>query len=224
MIRLFKYKDKKIYISCKYDVNIFKSIIKGRYSIPQCRVEEEDIVLDCGAHIGSFTFVSMKKAKIVYAFEPTPSSYKILNKNINLWRADNIIVIKKAVYCFNGENKLFFDYNRLDGSSLREFRKKQLDNPKAIDVECVTIDNFVKARKIQKIDFIKMDIEGSEMEALKGGKKTIKKFKPKMIIAAYHFCHDKKMIKKIVLSMRPDYICKFIDKSVNKSFGDLFFY
>jgi hypothetical protein len=71
-----------------------------------------------------------------------------------------------------------------------------------------------------KINLIKIDTEGSEREILKGAKETIRRFKPRMAIAAYHLPDDKKMIPKLVLSIRDDY--KF--KLVNKGEEDLFFF
>ncbi|MBC7511992.1 MAG: FkbM family methyltransferase, partial [Ferruginibacter sp.] len=54
----------------------------------------------------------------------------------------------------------------------------------------VSIDDFVRLNKIEKVDFIKMDIEGAEPLALKGSIETIKRFRPKLAIATYHSMKD----------------------------------
>ena len=74
---------------------------------------------------------------------------------------------------------------------------------------------------IEKVDyFIKIDTEGAEKEIMKGAEKTIREFKPRMAIAAYHLPDDKKVIPELVLSIRDDYKYKL----VNKGEEDLFFY
>jgi len=86
IIKFRKYKKKVFYITCKHDIKIFKSIVEGQYSIPECHVEKGDIVLDCGAHIGSFSYIASKKASLIFAFEPTPLIYHVLKKNIMMAR------------------------------------------------------------------------------------------------------------------------------------------
>lgn len=61
-----------------------------------------------------------------------------------------------------------------------------------VRVRSITIDTFVKREKLDRVDFIEIDTEGSEMEILKGAKNTIKKFKHKIVVAAYYFTEDKK--------------------------------
>jgi hypothetical protein len=75
----------------------------------------------------------------------------------------------------------------------------------------MTLDSFVKECGIERVDFIKIDAKGSEREIIKGAKETIKRFKPKMAIAAYHLPDDKKVIPELVLSIR-NYKFKLVDK------------
>jgi len=91
---------------------------------------------------------------------------------------------------------------------------------KSVKVKTMTLDSFVKEYNVERVDFIKIDAEGSEREILKGAKETIKKFKPRMAIAAYHLPDDKKVIPELLLSIRDDY--KF--RLVKKGEEDLFFF
>jgi hypothetical protein len=84
----------------------------------------------------------------------------------------------------------------------------------------MTLDSFVKEYDVERVDFIKIDTEDSEREILKGAKETIRKFKPRMAIAAYHLPDDKKVIPELLLSIRDDY--KF--RLVKKGEEDLFFF
>jgi FkbM family methyltransferase len=67
-----------------------------------------------------------------------------------------------------------------------------------IEISTITIDAFVARRNIEKIDFIKMDIEGAETFALKGSIETIRKFKPKLAISVYHSLTDFFEIPKFI--------------------------
>lgn len=100
-------------------------------------------------------------------------------------------------------------------STLREVECSQ-----KVRVKTMTIDSFVEKERIERVDFIKIDTEGAEREIIKGARETIKRFKPKMAISAYHLPDDKKVIPELILSIRDDY--KF--KLVNKGEEDLFFY
>jgi hypothetical protein len=105
-----------------------------------------------------------------------------------------------------------------------ENREKSVLKPyrynKRVKVKTMTSDSFCKEYNVERVDFIKIDTEGSEREILKGAKETIRRFKPRMAIAAYHLPDDKKMIPELVVSIRDDY--KF--KLVNKGEEDLFFF
>ena len=86
----------------------------------------------------------------------------------------------------------------------------------------ISIDDFVKDNKIEKIDFIKMDIEGCELKALHGAINTLKKHKPKLAIAAYHKYEDYYEIPKFLNELKIDY--KFYLASYTLGFSDTIIY
>ncbi|WP_457549425.1 FkbM family methyltransferase [Archaeoglobus sp.] len=203
----------KSFIRCMLD------ILSGQYSIPECHIDKGDIVLDCGAHVGFFSYVAVKKykAKRVYAFEPFAKTFKILTKNIKSWKVDSVVIpIKKAVYSKNVHKIFIFDKNDRSlatGSiSLDYIHSKNNYYLSKQIVDCITIDRFVEKYYLESVDFIKMDIEGCEREALQGAKNTIIKFKPKMVISAYHHPDDVKIIPKIIHSLNKTYKYKIIKK------------
>ncbi len=68
-----------------------------------------------------------------------------------------------------------------------------------------TLDNWVKENGIERIDFIKADIEGAERNMLCGAKEILKRFEPKLAICTYHLPDDKEVLEKIVLEANPNY-------------------
>ena len=118
----------------------------------------------------------------VFSFEFIPSNISIFKQNLALnpilQRVVNLI--DRPVW---HESDLEVFYTDLGPGSWVSF-----DRPEAFDgrVETISIDDAVQQNDINKVDFIKMDIEGAEPEALKGAVRTIEKFRPKLAISIYH--------------------------------------
>jgi FkbM family methyltransferase len=152
-------------------------------------VKAGDIVIDAGACWGDtallFASLTGEKGK-VYSFEFTPGNVDIFYKNINLNpNLKNIIeLIQQPVWSRTGE-ELFFQDNG-PGTSL----KREYDSTNSKSLSSISIDDFVINNNLLKVDFIKMDIEGSELNALEGAVETIKKYKPQLAITIYHKFED----------------------------------
>ena len=129
-----------------------------------------DVILDIGANIGWYSIVlknNIKPNVTVYAFEPEPLNFELLKKNIAHNQITNIEAVNKAVAEKSGESTLFLYHPKNSG------RHSLLDiNPqtnKSIQVETVNIEDFLNGQRINfnKVKFIKIDIEGYEVFALK---------------------------------------------------------
>jgi len=143
-----------------YETEVIKKIIlKG------------DIVLDIGAHIGYFTLIFaglVGENGQVFAFEPHPENFVLLKKNIEANGYKNVDFGKKAVLDKNGKAKLFWASSSGDYSLI----KNRGEN--FIETETITLDDYFKDFK-NKIDFVKIDVEGVEIEALSGMRKLLEK-------------------------------------------------
>ncbi|MEM0302994.1 MAG: FkbM family methyltransferase [Archaeoglobaceae archaeon] len=200
-------------------------IMGGMYSIPECHVAQGDIVFDVGAHFGFFSCYALQEgAKKIYAFEPNPYVFEILKEHANIWNKEKIEPFCLALSSFEGEAELFLTNELGTVSTLLKSRDNTIlrwqKYEKSVKVKTTTIDKFVEETNIEKVDFIKIDTEGYEREIIKGAKETIRKFKPKMAISAYHLPDDKEKIPELILSIRDDYRFKL----VNKGDEDLFFF
>jgi len=139
----------------EYETEVVKKIIK-----------KGDIVLDLGANIGYYTLIFAKlvgdKGK-VFAFEPEPNNFNLLKKNVEVNGYQNIVLIPKAVSSKTEKHKLYIFDEDTGSHTIIETEKNQ----KYIEIDSVCLDDyFVKFDG--KINFIKMDIEGYEGEAIKG--------------------------------------------------------
>ena len=115
--------------------------------------------------------------KKVYAFEGDAINFEVLSKNVRLNRVeDKIIPVKALLSDRDGISKI-----KMTGSG----SSSTLAND-GTEVESITLNSFVINNNIEHIDFIKLDVEGAELDVLKGARETIKKFKPKLAISVYH--------------------------------------
>lgn len=163
-------------------------------------VKEGDVVVDCGGCWGDTAlYFAAKGAKEVYVYEFVESSLKIMKTNIGLNEkcADTIKIVQNPAWNESGVPLSYIDKG--PGSRVGEYDEYEHK------VETLSIDDLVKLKNISRVDFIKMDIEGAEIPTLKGAAETIKKFKPKLAISAYHKSDDLVTIPKLIQSIRNDY-------------------
>ena len=146
------------------------------------KVKRGFVVLDVGAHVGVFTLKASKEAGkegLVVACEPHPTTYALLLTNLRGSRCENVVPLNIALCDFEGEGKLF-----VSPSSMVHSLAFKRDRWIRVNVD--TLDNTVRKLGLKRVDFIKIDVEGAELQALRGAEETLEKFKPILSIAAYH--------------------------------------
>lgn len=136
-------------------------------------VNNDSVVFDIGAWKGDSAYFFSKKcsddAKI-YAFEPDANAYEALKCVKEKYKLNNVIL--ENVLLSNKEETIDF--------------VSMIPNTPVVKMNAVTVDKFVNDNNIDRIDYIKMDVEGAEQHILEGAKETIKKFRPSLAIAIYH--------------------------------------
>lgn len=152
-------------------------------------VQPGDIVIDGGACWGETTIFfanQVTESGKIFSFEFIPGNIELLNKNIELNpKLRKRIELLKNPLWFESNVKMYFqDRGPASRVSLGDFNESENET------YSLTIDDLCEQKKLEKVDFIKMDIEGAEQNAIKGAEKTIKKFKPKLAISIYHSMDD----------------------------------
>jgi len=180
---------------------------EGAYEDFGVRVDERDIVIDLGANIGMFTgFALWKGAQKVYAFEPVPYVLDYLKQTVEVNDYGNKVeIIPWAVMDKRGEIDICIDEENFGGSSCILARKKN----KKVKTKAVTLDEFVGENNIDRIDFIKADIEGAERYMLMGAKNVLREFKPKLALCTYHLPDDREVMTDLILEANPSYNIKY---------------
>jgi FkbM family methyltransferase len=142
-------------------------------------------VLDIGAQSGFYSLLLSRlvgPAGTVFAFEPLPANFRILEENLRLNSIQNVTIRREAVSDFSGN--ISFDFPR-EEVSLIAGPLLESDNLGTFQVPAISLDEFVRQTG-QPIQFIKMDVEGAETAVLRGAVETLKAFHPSMVVELHH--------------------------------------
>jgi len=190
-------------------MNFISQKLTGSYSKPcseNTQYFDEDIFLpkenetfvDCGAYDGDsllnfFTFLkkyNISTYKKCFAFEPDKENFEKLEKNVAAY--PNISAYQLGTYY--RKDSLHFSDGNDTGSSIQ--------SSGGVIIEVDSIDNITNG---EDVSYIKMDIEGAELDSLMGAQKTILKYRPKLAICVYHKTDDLLTIPNFILSLHNDY-------------------
>jgi FkbM family methyltransferase len=178
-------------------------LIEGPYENRNVVLEEGDYVVDCGANLGVFSFLCSIKVGDkgrVFAIEPVGFFIECLQESLKVNCMKNISLLEVALGGENREETIYLDSEEPGGSSIG----KETSHP--LQIRQVTLDSLVFEKKeIPRVDFLKMDIEGSERNAILGARETIFKFKPRLSISTYHLKDDPIILQNIIKSIDPNY-------------------
>jgi len=182
--------DKNIYyagIRDSVDFDAFREVcIENHYNYSQ--IKPSMTVLDVGAHIGTFTLLASKKvgnSGRVIAVEAEAGNFNQLKKNLELNAIKNVVPVNIALSDLNGRKDFFI----AKGSGCHSF----FTNPgqevvDKIKIKVKSLDSLMEEMHLEKIDLLKIDTEGAELEILRGARRTLlRNPNMKMVIAAYHF-------------------------------------
>jgi len=180
----------------KYDKYVGQSLIKyGEYSDEEVNLfkgfcEKGDSVIEVGANVGAHTLPLSKivgeKGKI-FAFEPQRIIFQSLCANISLNTLSNVFCFQKAAS--SKKTKLFTpltNYNREGNFGGISMKKKGIE-----EVEVIILDKFLE---LDSLKLLKIDVEGMELEVLKGAKKIIKQFNPFIFVENDRFEKHKNLV------------------------------
>lgn len=141
-------------------------------------LERDSVIFDIGANLGwySLNVLSSNLAYKCYAFEPVQETFHRLTENFVCNGFDVSKLYNFGFYKETAEIGFFYNTEESGASSLANLR----ENNATIEIVCKMkkMDDFIKEEGIDRLDFIKCDVEGSELFVYQGGKETIEKFKP----------------------------------------------
>lgn len=128
------------------------------------------LALDCGAHIGTWSIELSKTFETVIAFEPAPDTFECLE--VNTKKIGNIYCNQKAI----GKKEKMVSMTMTDKDVERKHTGARFIK-RGGDINCISIDSL----RLEDVDFIKLDLEGGEPDAVIGAIKTLHRCKPVVV-------------------------------------------
>lgn len=186
------------------------------------RVKEGDTVIDAGAFVGDTALYLAQLAGTgghVHAFEAHPYSLGIFRENlsINPQLADRVEVVEHVIWRQGGVKfALMGDLNNAHLTRPVEGR-----SPAALATS-LSLDDYAAERRLDRLDFIKMDIEGAELAALQGAEQVLRGYRPRLAIAVYHRPADLVEIPEYLDSLKLGYQF-YLDHFTDRGFETILF-
>lgn len=185
-------KDHNLYLVSPSNSTVEKNLTKwGVYEEEETQfikkfIKEWMIVVDVGAHIGYYTILLSKlvgETGKVFAFEPNYVSSGYLKANVAINNCKNVVIFEGCLLDRFGE--VFY---KLNTTNLADTRNQDTDIGVPFNVKCSTLDKEIGENKV---NFIKVDIDGSEEKFINGAMATLKRNKPCILIERHQFKSEK---------------------------------
>lgn len=175
----------------------------SQYCIPGLvEARPGNVVLDVGAGIGDTAVHfshSMQNQGLIYAFEPLALNIDSLRLNLRQNNCRNVTIIQKAIS--DTTKELFFGFEEIESSTSVHALAEQ---DGGVAVPAISIDDFVRSHSIH-VDFIKADIEGAELDLLRGAEQTLREQHPNCALALYHKQEDFRILPQFIASCSEKY-------------------
>ena len=180
----------------------------NQYEHGDVRLQPDDVIIDAGAFIGDtavFFHHKLEGRCQVHSFELLDENLALLLNNLERNGVpDGKVIVNKLALTHRTGDEIVIASGASQGST-SIFGKSNAGER----VQTVTIDDYVVLCGLERVDFIKMDIEGAEVPALQGALQTIQHFKPRLAICLYHKWDDAFTIPKLIHASGVDYAFSF---------------
>ncbi|MDN5215967.1 FkbM family methyltransferase [Fulvivirgaceae bacterium BMA12] len=156
-------------------------------ALPDYKPDKNDVIIDVGAHIGTFSLLAAKKVPQgkVYAIEASRETYDILSDNISNNALNNVTAFNLALSDLKGTTELYHS----EGNWGHSIMKKLTDKCEKVETE--SLENFLGSNDIQKCDLIKFNCEGAEFKIVLGASlEDLSKFKRMVLLYHNDLSHD----------------------------------
>ncbi|MEK7991784.1 MAG: FkbM family methyltransferase [Thiotrichaceae bacterium] len=181
MMQIYTVNQHKMYLDSKDSLNLASGQVfePDEVELVKKHIKQGDVVIDIGANIGYYTLLFAQlvgETGRVIAFEPDPDNFELLHKNVSLNQYHNVTLIQKAVASENSQAPLFLCDENKGMHRLYDSVCCQT----SIEVETVCLDDYLPTL-VNKVNFVKIDIEGAEYNALQGMQNILRQQQPKLL-------------------------------------------
>lgn len=167
------------------------------YEHGPCRIVRDSWVIDAGACEGFFVSYALRRGARVLAVEPVPRLAYCLQKTFeSKVKEGNVTIINALLGATVARARI-----NVVGSPIGARRSEDEGEP----VPTTTIDALLNASLVPTVDFVKMDVEGSEVSALSGARMTLLRHRPALSLAVYHDASDEGRVRRILMTSGVEY-------------------
>ncbi|PJJ96376.1 hypothetical protein CO641_14095 [Lysobacteraceae bacterium NML91-0213] len=164
--------------------------MQGRWEPATARLLESmayGTVLDVGANIGMTTLLHSRLADHVHAFEPSPTTFILLEENVERAECDNVTLHNFGLGDTPTGRELTYAPDNRSGAYVSD-RITASEGHVIESIQIDTLDRFVEGGGTAAVDVIKIDVEGFEMHVLRGGARTLERLRPAVVLEMNHWC------------------------------------
>ena len=158
------------------EIRFFEHLLKG---------QRAPVILEIGANVGLHTvrWARACPGALLFAFEPSPGTGEILERNAQRWARQAQVVIRREAVSETAGTATLYEFANNAYTSLKDTGCKQL--VRTIEVPVTTIDRFVMQERLTTVSLIKIDVDGLETEVLRGGLETLVRLRPDLLVETY---------------------------------------
>jgi FkbM family methyltransferase len=176
------------------DLLTLEQAVGDIYEQGEVRVHDSDVVIDVGAHLGTFTRIALQHgARLVVAVEPDPVNAVCFARTFAPEIISGRVRLVEAA-AWHSPGTLNFEL----GNASQTGRVAGSGSSRSISVRALRLDDLADELKVGRVDFIKMDIEGAERHALAGAQRLLAAHKPRLAICIYHARDDPEVVPQVV--------------------------
>ncbi len=158
----------------------------NEFAFLECVLEQGMVFVDVGANEGLYTLFAAKRAATVLAIEPSSREFDRLRANLELNSFTNVRARKLALSNHSGEGVLHVSgYEHEGQNTFGEFSYLGVESSEVEKVPLVRLDDLLNEEGLQKVDIIKLDIEGAEFLALDGARNTLTTSRPLLLLEIF---------------------------------------
>jgi FkbM family methyltransferase len=160
-----------------------------------------DTVVDVGAHIGLYSLIAAKRvgpSGKVIAIEPDPENCKLLQRNAEINKLTNVTILERAAFSSTSKLKLYLPGKERGFTKLSTLMPNRAVTENFLEIDATTLDCLLVMQGITEVNWIKIDVEGAELEVLKGAAITLSESKDIALLIEVHNVNNMDLYSAIV--------------------------
>ena len=164
-----------------------------------------DTVVDVGAHIGLYSLIAAKRVGSsgkVIAIEPDPENCKLLQRNVEINKLTNVSILELAAFSSTSKLKLYLPGKERGFTKLSTLMANRAVTENFLEIDATTLDCLLVTQGITEVNWIKIDVEGAELEVLRGAAITLSESMDIALLIEVHNVNNMDLYSAIVKLLR----------------------